>query len=1288
MTLARSDENERPLSAFQAAMLLAHELEPESPAYHSAMPMRLRGPLDPAALERAFAELHRRHPSLRTTYHGRGAEAFQRVHETFEPLFLHHDATSLGDAALLQLVEADYRRPFDLTRGVIRASLYRRGPDEHVLLVAHYHICIDLASGDVFLDELFKLLEGRAPLPPPPAATYLDFVDWQQKFLRGRAAEQHLASWQRELQGVSGALDLPFDRPRPTVRKSSQAGSQTLVLDAALSAAVRSFGPNSFHTLLAAWVAFLYRLTRQSEILCGIPANARPEPRFEGVIGDFINFLPLRLRLEGATTFQALVGQVRSSVREAGARRDLPYLDLIRRLGRSADPSRAPLCETSFGMLQMKLLPEAAPHVLRGVPWRVERGALVAEDYPLAQEEGQLDLNLWMCESGGRFYGELKYVRDLFDDATVAQLARSFVQLCRSAAASPESALDSLALLEPSERSALSTIVAGPRTAVPPVCVHHLFEAQTDAAPSRIAVKTDAASITYGELEHRANRLAHRLVGLGLGPGKLAAVCLERTPDLLVVLLAVLKAGGAYLPLDPSYPIERLTFMLLDAGVAVAITESRFLTRLPGVPCPLVLLDQEVGAGPDARLESHATPLDDAYVIYTSGSTGKPKGVAVPHGAVVNFLLTMKESPGLTAADRLVAVTTLSFDIAVLELFLPLAVGAQVVLASHEAASSGSELAALLKREAATVLQATPATYRMLLEAGFAGGPGLRLFCGGERLSRELAAQLLPRCAELWNLYGPTETTIWSMRYRVPAGAGPVLLGEPIANTTLHVVDARLEPVLPGVPGELLIGGLGLARGYLHRPELNAACFVQFDGARVYRTGDLVRQRGERGIEYLGRLDHQVKVRGFRIELGEVETCLRRHPAVREAVVTARERHGEKQLVAYLVWVPGSKPSAGELRGFLKGALPEYMVPGAFVGLESLPLTPSGKIDRNALPEPVREAAQGGGTPPRTEIERKIAGILAAALGLDRELGVDEEFFSLGGDSLLAVRVLVSMEQVFDARLPLSAFLGAPTAEGLARALGADRSGHQSLLVPLRPGGTRTPLFCVHPLGGHVFCYAELARLLRPGRPVHGLRARGIEGEADPDDEIPQMAQRYLAEIQAAQPTGPVALVGWSMGGIVALELAQQLQAAGRSVRLLATIDAYWPAAFQKPPMLERLRARGVTGMAEWSLRKLLEVGTETAWAPTREEPLARVQAAARRASEQYVPSPYPGSVLFYQSSDQLPGLQSTLEVWEEVAGPRFEVLHTQGNHFEVLKLPAVRQVALSLDERLAAIDG
>jgi amino acid adenylation domain-containing protein len=672
------------------------------------------------------------------------------------------------------------------------------------------------------------------------------------------------------------------------------------------------------------------------------------------------------------------------------------------------------------------------------------------------------------------------------------------------------------------------------------------------------------ARLTYCELNRRANKLAHRLIGLGVGPDVLVGVCVERSLDMIVALLGILKAGGAYVPLDPSYPGERLAFMMSDAALSIVVTERA--SRLPQDNTKLVYVDSDAIAGePEHNPAARATANALAYVIYTSGSTGKPKGVMIEHGALANLLHAMREHTAIAEKDWWLAVTTLSFDIAAAELYLPLITGAKLVLVGREMSMDGEALSRCLSNRI-TLMQATPSTWRLLIEAGWKGSRTLRVLCGGEALSRELADQLLARCASLSNLYGPTETTIWSSAAKIHANR-PISIGRPLANTEMYVLDDALNPVPVGVPGELHIGGAGLARGYLNRPELTREKFVAnpfHPHTRLYKTGDLARYRADGEIEFLGRIDHQIKLRGYRIEPGEIEACLAQHAKITEAAVTAREdRPGDRRLVAYVVPRDAeSPPSMSELRQTLKTRLPDYMLPSSFVVIDKLPLTPNGKLDRKALPAPDRLDAGASQVAPRTPLEAQLAAIFATVLQI-KSVGARDNFFDLGGHSFLVLRVLAEIEKAFGQRLSVATLFQAATVEEIAKSLAAENSHESSdVIVPLNPRGTTPPLFSVWM--GISTELRSLSRCLGPEQ-----RMYGINSHWDPTKmrmtRIEEMAAYYLTHLRKIQPHGPYYLSSDCVSTLTALEMAQQLSAQGEEVRALILIDPPLPRSGSAP---------------------------------------------------------------------------------------------------------------------------
>jgi amino acid adenylation domain-containing protein len=997
--------------------------------------LHLYGPLDVEALRRALDELERRHESLRTRIVELGGAP---TAEVLAPAGIRLEVIDLGSvpaeqrqAEARRLADACVQMPFDLARGPLAAyRLVRLAPDEHVLAVGAHRVVVDDGSIQVVLRDLCLIYEAFAAGRPSPLAPLplqaVDLAAWERARLRSGRGGRQLAHWKRELAGAPGVLELPTDRPRPAA-PSHRNRPLRRPLDPRLLEALEEVGRASdatlFMTLLAAFQVLLYRYSGQDDLVVGSAVANRDHPALDDVVGCFAHDLVLRARLAGNPAFSEFLSQVRRTTLVALEHGDTPFDVPVQVL--FALRPRAP------GL--------AGPAGLRVEP--VD---------PPETGRSRLDLSLVIDGSGGQLVAHYEYALDLFDEDSIVRMHGHLERLLRSIVADPSTSVDDLPILGTEDERIL--LSAGTDTALEhdrTRCVHQWLETQARATPDAIAVISGASRHTYRELDERANRLARLLGRRGVTPGSLVAVCVDRTWDMPVAVAGVLKAGAAYVPLDPTHPVDRLRYTLEDASVACAITLRRFAHLLGDAGTPLVLLDEveaELAALPATSPGVQVDPEDRAYVIYTSGSTGRPKGVEVEHRNMVAFLEAMRREPGLGEKDVLLAVTTLSFDIAGLELWLPLGVGARVVIASRADTGDADRLRALLQAHGVTVMQATPATWRMLLDAGWAGAPGLKVLCGGEALPRDLAAALTARVGELWNVYGPTETTVWSTVCRVDDVAGPITIGHPIANTRVYVLErsGQLAPV--GVPGELCIGGEGVARGYRNRPELTAERFtsVILPGGhvdRIYRTGDVARFRGDGRIDFLGRRDHQVKVRGFRIELGEIESVLGTHPGIRHAIVVAREpAAGDVRLVAYVVHEPGTDPAVGELRSHLHKQLPDYMIPSMFVTLGAMPLTPNGKVDRAALPDPFQGAARASAehVPPAAGVEQALADIWRETLKVER-VGARDNFFELGGHSLLATRVLARIEQRLGVRLSLRDVFESPTIQRQSEKVDAAR---------------------------------------------------------------------------------------------------------------------------------------------------------------------------------------------------------------------------------------------------------
>ena len=1058
--ISRHERQDEVLLSFaQQRLWFLDQLEPGKSIYNIPKAMRISGPLKVDALGNAFDALAARHEVLRTTFANMDGNPRQVISQsrsvelTITDLSERPEAERQEEAQRLLKEEAE--RPFDLSQDLmLRATLLRLGPEEHILLIVMHHIASDGWSMGILSQELALLYEafckGNSSPLPDLSIQYADFAHWQRGWLQGDVLEAQFSYWKEQLGEEPPVLELPTDRPRPAIH-SYRGKRQRLVLSKTLSESLNSLsrreGVTLFMTLLAAFVTLLYRYSGQEDIVVGSPIAGRTRVEIEGLIGFFVNTLVLRTDLSGNPTFLELLGRVRETALATNAHQDLPFEKLVEELQPERDLSMSPLFQVMF--------------ILQNAPGEaLELPGLTLSPLEMDNETAKFDLTLSMIEGEGGLRGSIEYNTDLFEEATIERMLGHYETLLEGIVADPEQRLSELPLLTAAERYELLVEWNDTEREYPKgKLIHQLFETQVERTPDAVALVFEDQELTYRELNARANKLAHYLRRLGVGAETLVGIFVERSLEMVVGVLGILKAGGAYVPLDPTFPKERLAFMLEDAQVSLLLTQGRMVEALPQHTAQLVCLD----AGWQAiTQESEDNPLGEvkadnlAYVIYTSGSTGRPKGVQIEHRGVVNLLHFVREQPGLMEKDTLLSVTTLSFDIVVSELFLPLSVGARVVVVSHEVASDGKKLLETLIASGATFLQPTPITWRLLLEAGWSGSDQLKMVSTGEALPRELANRLLPKGVSLWNLYGPTETTIWSTAYQVDSENGVIPIGRPIANTQIYILDQHLQLVPVGVAGELHIGGEGLARGYLNRPELTVEKFVpnpfnDDPGELLYKTGDLARYLPDGNIECLGRIDYQVKIRGFRIELGEIEEVLSGHVAVGEAVAVVQEDESvDGRLVAYVVPSTEQTPTTSKLRRFLKEKLPEYMVPSAFVILDILPLTPNGKVDRQALPAPDRSRPEIEETfvAPCTPIEGVIAKTWSEVLGIE-EMGIHDNFFELGGHSLLATQIISRLCEAFQIELPLRSLFESPTIEELARVIvgeqGANLPGRQAI---------------------------------------------------------------------------------------------------------------------------------------------------------------------------------------------------------------------------------------------------
>ena len=1330
-------DGDLPLSFAQRRLWFLDQLEAGSPFYNMPAAVRLAGRLDSEALARSLAEIQRRHEALRTCFPAVDGEPVQRISPEVSFTLARVDLTALPedrrDAEAMRRAEEAGRQPFDLSTGLlIRGLLLRLREEDHVVVVTMSHIVADGWSLGVLTHELGVLYDAfsrhlPSPLPDLPIQ-YADFACWQRQWLSDEVLQEQLRYWRERLRDAPELLALPSDRPRPQVQSFAGASAHFL-LPQELSAALRQLSRDQdvtlFMTLLAAFQILLYRQSGQADFCIGTPVANRTLVETEALIGFFVNTLVLRAQLEHRPTFRELLRQVREEALGAYTHQDVPFEMVVEALRPQRSAGHSPLFQVMFNLGN-------AP----GGELQLTGLTLSLIDTELGTSKR--DLSLTVSDAGERLRGGFTYSSDLFDATTIRRLAARLEVLLASILEQPDRRADELEILSATERhqALLEWNEPAPEPPLGAKGVHLLFEQQADRKPANVAVVGEGGQLTFSELDARANQLANFLLRRGVGPEVLVALCLERSEETAVALLGVLKAGGAYLPLDPVEPRHSLGFVLGDARPQLLVTQARLRAGLPAACPETVLLDADwplIARESSARPASRTGPDHLLYVIYTSGSTGQPKGVPITHRQMLNYLAGLYRRLDLPPGAGYAMVSTLAADLGCTMLYPALTGGGCLHLLPEHRVADPAALAEYFERHAIDALKIVPSHLAALMTYSRPQAvlPRQRLVLGGEASRWEWIEQiqaLAPDCLVL-NHYGPTETTVGVMTRRLERATGrrgPVPLGRPIANAEVYVLDRHLRPVPIGVTGQLHIGGIALARGYLDRPALTAERFIpdpfsSTPGDRLYQTGDLARHLPDGNVEFLGRADHQVKLRGFRIELGEIESVLVEHPRVREAVAMVREEaDGSCRLVAYVVSgsTPEPAPSATELRDFLRERLAEHMVPAAFVPLTALPLTPNGKVDRRALPAPgqahgEREQAL---VPPRDALEIQLVQIWQDLLGV-QSIGIDDDFFDLGGHSLLAVTLMARIESATGKRPTLAALLQQATVAHLASVLRQEPSGLQPIVVEMQPRGTRKPFFCVHPAGGSVLSYLELARLLAPDQPFYALQADGGDNACR---RVGDLAGRYLAEILAAQPTGPYYLGGHSFGGVVAYEMARQLQAQGHTVALLVLLDS-----MAASPGMEWPRDGDAILMANFALHLGLPVDQELLSRKfaklTTEEQLAEVMRRAKQAGlvpaemrhdearhllatleshvearSRYVPQPYAGRVTLFRAHEQLlaaaalrrrPGLvKAVRQIAGRVADPEMgwgglgmhgvEVHELPGNHFSMLRPPHVSTLA------------
>lgn len=1319
----RKDRQSAPLSFAQQRLWFLDQLEPNSYTYNLRRRVRLTGTIQEDALQKALNAIVHRHEALRTTISSLDGSPLQVIGEPRPVDLKILDLASLSaedrQVQLSNAIKDEIQRPFNLSKHLmLRATLIHLSEREHVLLLSMHHIASDGWSTGILMHELATFYEsfitGKPPSLPSLQIQYADFAVWQRQWLQGENLNKQLLYWKERLRDAPTALDLPVDRPRPSVR-TYHGRKQGTIFPAYLCEAIRSLGQQEgstlFMTLLAAFNVLLYRYTGQKDILIGTPIAGRTRVEIEPLIGFFINTLVLRTDASGNPTFRELLQRVRKVALEAYTHQDLPFEKLVEELQPERTLSQSPLFQVMF--------------VLQNAPrpaWELPGLTITPFDTD-TDTPAKFDLVLAAIEKGKEIHVRFKYNSDLFDDATITRMQNHFRTLLEGIVTDPGQRLSDLPLLTPTERSQLMTETKEtPDEVHQDQCIHQFFEAQVERSPDAVAVILNEQKLTFKELNQRSNQLANYLRKRGVGPEKMVGLCVERSLEMVIGLLGILKAGGAYVPLDPQYPQERLKRILANADATVLVAQTQTLQSIPKENRLIVDIDQdwkEISLESEENLDNLTSPENLAYVIFTSGSTGNPKGVMIQHSSLVSFTATAIAIYEMKPSDRVLQFASISWDTSVEEIFPTLCCGATLILRTNDAVASTSAFIEKCHKWTLTIINLPAAFWHGFSVSDLESLALVRslriVLIGGEKAHgdqlRRWQKSVGPQQIRLINGYGATEatavTTICELS-TFPAtdtAIREVPIGRPLPNAETYILDQGLQLVPVGVAGELHIGGFGLARGYLGQPELTGRKFIPNPfsdkaGSRLYRTGDLARYLPDGNIEVLGRIDHQVKIRGFRIEPEEVELVIKEFPGVRESLVIAMENdEGEKRLAAYIIPEDQQELKLNKLRDHLQQKLPEYMLPSAFVTMKSFPLTPSGKIDRTRLPAPeeTRSTDARDYIEPRNELEFQVTRIWEKTLGV-KPIGIRDNFFELGGHSLLGVKLFSQLEKLTGKHLPLASLFQAQTIEKLAEIL--QDSGWKPLsssLVPIQRMGSKPPLYCVHPADGNVVEFSTLAKYLGTDQPFYGLQAQGFDESAKILNRVEDMADHYAQEIRAFQPQGPYYLAGLCFGGLIALEVARRLQAEDQKVAFLGLLDTWAPGYPKLLPLTARLynkinyhiqtlRSLEPKAQLQYLLQKVRKVFHRKIWQLTLPKPIREVRAAGRDAIiagrqtlTNNVVQVYSGKVTLFRATNRTFRVspEPTLG-WKEFLTGELEIIDIPGDHAVVLK-PGVQTLAQKL---------
>ncbi len=1319
-------------------------------AYNESLTLKLKGPFNYDAMVKASNAVINRHSSLRATFIDDGFK--MRIAKNINidvPLIDLSNLTEQEKAdSLKEVIREDVSEPFDLPNGILfEVKVIRFEKELHYVVITAHHVVCDGWSTGIVMQDLSKFynyfnqtdnLEDKLE----PAINYTQYIENENQFLTTDSYKETEEFWLNLYKDYHNFFEMPVDKPRPPLR-TYNANRIDITLEADKVSELKKVAAKnkvSFISLLiTAFEVYLFRITRQENIVVGLPAAGQSITNMPTLVGHCVNLLPLKTKISGDSPFNEYLRQRKESLFDAFENQRYTFGTLIKKLNIPRDPSRIPLVPVAF-------------NVDLGLTDGVEFKGLQMEvdSNPRKYENFEIFLNA--TSFNNTIILECTYNTDLYDDELMNNRVQEFRELLLSIIENDSEKIDNLSYLPAGEIALLDSWNETSVKFQHEKCMHHLFEEQVKITPDATAIKFGNRTLTYSQLNQSANRVANLLISKGIKPGELVALSVERSPEMLISMLGISKAGCAYLPVDPEFPADRIAYMIENSEVHYIITQQSIQTKFKFKCEHQLLIDNwenelhKINAnGPSVSCSSD----DLVYVLYTSGSTGKPKGVMISHIALVNLLTSFQKITEMKNTDQLLAITTISFDIAELELLLPLICGATVVIASKQDAADPRIIMQMINSHRITFMQATPATWRMLVDSGWKGNSELNILCGGEAFPVLLAQSLTKLSKNVWNVYGPTETTIWSSSYKLPAnfqlhsGYEPIVkIGKPIANTTFYILDKNLERLPVGIEGDIYIGGVGLAKGYLNRPDLTEERFIPdpFDYTglgNIYKTGDLGKFNKDGNLEYTGRSDFQVKVRGYRIELGEIENIIAQVPGISSvAVVTQPDKTGELQLVAYLTMESKTKFDSAEskkqahdaiialIKHETKAKLPVYMIPPIFKVLDAMPMTNNGKIDRKALlniEEKNNESNEH--VSPRTPTEKAISKIWEKLLNV-KNISVRDNFFDLGGHSIIAVRMMIEIEKMKDMRLPLAVLFTNPTIEKLAKVVDSEiQSDIWRSIAPIRTTGTKKPFFFAHGVSGNVFKYHALGQLLDADVPSYGLQAKGLNGIDTPFSNLEEMADYHIDEILKIQPEGPYYLGGGSFGGALAYEIAVRLERLGKEVAMVALFDV---EAATKSEILDgvekqieeiKLKSKRVVSrlkmLTSQSMEQNLAYLKNKISSPSHKEDLIKAQMdewlnkefiaekfglasadyfnnieeSCYRALKDYKLKIYNGSVTVYRAKN---GFFSPIEYDEDLGWSHFvkgkvDIEYVPGNHNSIFEYPHVPELAKVLMKHINA---